>query len=213
MTFKIVFIISLLVFSLTANLYLLLSPTYVNWQYSRLGENGQAAYAERKTDTLAIVAYLRGRTEKLPSMGLRERRHLTDVKAVFAFGFLAFKASLFLIIVALLGVARLESQPKIPNIFRFVALSAVAGVSALLVAFSAMLANFDWAFERFHRLFFAGDSWLFTADSLLIRLFPLQFWIRAGLHWALLTMGTLFFVSLAATAAARFSKDSGQKSA
>lgn len=209
MTFKIVFVISLLVFGLTANLYLLLSPTYVNWQYSRLGENGQVARPAQKADALAIVAYLRGRTERLPIMGLRERRHLADVRAVFALGFLAFKASLFLAIVALLGVARRETQPKTPRIFRFVALSAIAGVSALLVAFSAMLANFNWAFERFHRLFFAGDSWLFGPDSLLIRLFPLQFWMRAGLHWALLTMGTLFVISLAATVAARLSQTPG----
>lgn len=36
--------------------------------------------------------------------------------------------------------------------------------------------NFDTLFTSFHRIFFEGDTWLFSQSNSLIRLFPLRFW-------------------------------------
>lgn len=36
--------------------------------------------------------------------------------------------------------------------------------------------NFDTLFTAFHRVFFEGDTWLFSQSNSLIRLFPLRFW-------------------------------------
>jgi integral membrane protein (TIGR01906 family) len=45
------------------------------------------------------------------------------------------------------------------------------------------------AFEDFHRIFFKGDSWLFSTSDTLIRLFPQQFWFDAALAIGLFTLG------------------------
>jgi len=44
--------------------------------------------------------------------------------------------------------------------------------------------DFDAFFAAFHSLFFAPGTWTFPADALLIRVFPLPFWISAGVLWA-----------------------------
>ncbi|MDR2108375.1 MAG: DUF1461 domain-containing protein [Coriobacteriales bacterium] len=45
--------------------------------------------------------------------------------------------------------------------------------------------NFEALFSAMHRIFFAEGSWLFAADSLLIRALPEGFWIGCALVWAL----------------------------
>ena len=56
------------------------------------------------------------------------------------------------------------------------------------------LAVLGWQqfFTEFHRLFFASGSWTFALEDTLIRLFPGQFWIDAGIVIA----GLVFLVSL-----------------
>jgi len=50
-------------------------------------------------------------------------------------------------------------------------LGLLAGVGA------CMLLAWETFFERFHRLFFTGDTWLFDYSDTLIRLTPMRFWI------------------------------------
>jgi integral membrane protein (TIGR01906 family) len=59
----------------------------------------------------------------------------------------------------------------------------LAGALALLGLLLA-LADFDVAFALFHRMFFAEGTWTFSADSLIIQLFPLGFWASAGVALA-----------------------------
>lgn len=46
--------------------------------------------------------------------------------------------------------------------------------------------NFDAFFTWFHTLFFSAGTWTFPYDSLLIQLFPEQFWIVGGVTWGTL---------------------------
>lgn len=61
-----------------------------------------------------------------------------------------------------------------------VVLFAVLGVLAVL--------GWDTFFTRFHEVFFAEGTWTFYLDDSLIRLFPPQFWIDAGIAVAALTL-------------------------
>ena len=45
---------------------------------------------------------------------------------------------------------------------------------------------FDVGFELFHRIFFPGGNWEFSADSNMIRLYPYAFWQWTGLALGLL---------------------------
>jgi len=52
-------------------------------------------------------------------------------------------------------------------------LVAAAGVFALV--------DYDLAFEMFHNLFFAPDSWRFSYRDTLLRIYPMKFWFDATL--------------------------------
>jgi hypothetical protein len=61
------------------------------------------------------------------------------------------------------------------------AAAALAGGAALAVVVGAV--DFDALFSWFHSLFFAPGTWMFPEDALLIRVFPLPFWISSGALW------------------------------
>jgi integral membrane protein (TIGR01906 family) len=52
----------------------------------------------------------------------------------------------------------------------------------------AGVADFGALFAWFHGLFFTPGTWVFPPDALLIRVFPLPFWIRAGAVWGTLVL-------------------------
>ena len=58
----------------------------------------------------------------------------------------------------------------------------LAIVAILLIA---VVVNFDWFFTMFHRVFFEGDTWLFSYTDTLIQLFPIPFWFDVVLLWVL----------------------------
>jgi integral membrane protein (TIGR01906 family) len=64
---------------------------------------------------------------------------------------------------------------------------AVAGlaplVCVLLLAIISMV-SFDAVFATMHQLFFSEGTWTFAWDSLLIRIYPLTFWMGMGIVWA-----------------------------
>lgn len=62
-------------------------------------------------------------------------------------------------------------------------LRAGAVIPPLLIVLAVLVALIDFSafFAWFHSLFFADGTWTFSAESLLIRLFPQGFWEGAGL--------------------------------
>jgi uncharacterized membrane protein len=61
-------------------------------------------------------------------------------------------------------------------------------LAILAVSLFAGLADFDSLFAAFHVVFFREGTWIFPAESLLIRLFPLRFWVVAGAAWGAFTV-------------------------
>jgi uncharacterized membrane protein len=54
------------------------------------------------------------------------------------------------------------------------------------------LTAFEAAFTLFHEIVFPGGNWAFSADSLLIRLYPEQFWeLTAAALGILASLGAL----------------------
>jgi integral membrane protein (TIGR01906 family) len=72
---------------------------------------------------------------------------------------------------------------------RFAEISAAllwgAGMSMgiVLAGMLAGLVDFERLFTWFHGLFFSAGTWWFSADSLLIEVFPGEFWMAAGASW------------------------------
>ena len=63
----------------------------------------------------------------------------------------------------------------------------------------AVLAVLGWQtfFAGFHALFFADGTWTFAASDTLIRLYPNQFWIDAGIAVAALVVLTALITMIA----------------
>jgi integral membrane protein (TIGR01906 family) len=109
-----------------------------------------------------------------PVLNERERSHMGDVRGVFAgFAALAVVAAAGLV-VAYAGARRLGHPERWWRAVRAGALGTIVGV--VIGGFISVFA-FDAAFEVFHRLFFAGGTYLFDPRTdRLVQLFPFQFW-------------------------------------
>lgn len=68
----------------------------------------------------------------------------------------------------------------------------MVGGSAVLVAFALLAAwvivDFNGFFAAFHSLFFSEGSWTFSSQSLLITMYPLEFWMGMGVVWLATTV-------------------------
>lgn len=117
-----------------------------------------------------------------PLFNQRELSHMQDVKGLTQ-GFLRIW-DFGLFIAALLGVwaYRQDWLPAFRQGWRrggwlTLMLSLTIGIVATLGG------DVFWTFfEKFHNLFFSGDTWLFAYSDTLIRLYPLQFWQDAVLY-------------------------------
>jgi integral membrane protein (TIGR01906 family) len=106
-----------------------------------------------------------------------EVSHMADVKLVILS---AFGAGALLIVLSIVAIAYLRRKST-GGVRR--GLFAGSIVSLAIILGLAALAVLGWQqfFTEFHRLFFASGSWTFALEDTLIRLFPGQFWIDAGI--------------------------------
>ena len=167
------------------------SPLFLWVEYNRPGFPGDG-YGFSTDDRMSYGSYavdylsnwagprylgdlvLRG-GEKLFKDG--EVSHMADVKVVILS---TFGAGAALLILALIAIVYLRKRST-GGIRR--ALFAGSIITLVLILSLGTLAALGWQqfFTEFHRIFFADGSWTFSLDDTLIRLFPSQFWIDAGI--------------------------------
>lgn len=123
--------------------------------------------------------------------------HLREVRTVITYAWYVTIASIVLSLLALLMCL----TKKRMRVFFTACLFAGVGMLVVFVVFGAAVAvNFSGLFENFHRLFFAEGSWVFAADSLLIRAFPLQFWMQEAIVWGIFSvLAAIIYLILGAT--------------
>lgn len=145
-----------------------------------INESAGTPYAQASPDELAAAP----EEYTLPADALS---HLDDVYRVVA------GARIGLVVVALLAVAACAHVAIRVGRRALGGVLAAAGVA--VVAVFALLAawvvvDFNGFFAAFHSLFFANGTWTFSYDSLLITMYPPEFWIGMGAVW-LATTGLL----------------------
>ena len=115
-----------------------------------------------------------------------EVSHMADVKTVLTAAFVAALVMAVLSICAAFYLAR-----RSPGGIRR-ALFAGAALTLVLVLVLLTLAILGWEqfFTQLHTVFFANGNWTFRLDDTLIRLFPAQFWMDAGIVIAALVLLT-----------------------
>ncbi|MCC3280146.1 TIGR01906 family membrane protein [Arthrobacter sp. zg-Y40] len=115
-----------------------------------------------------------------------EVSHMADVKTVLTAAFTAAAVMLLLSLAAALYLRRRSPGGIRRSLF------AGALVTLALMAVLVVLAVLGWEqfFTQVHSIFFANGNWTFRLDDTLIRLFPAQFWMDAGIVIAALVLLT-----------------------
>ncbi|SDW09092.1 integral membrane protein TIGR01906 [Arthrobacter sp. cf158] len=119
-----------------------------------------------------------------------EVAHMADVKLVILS---SFGAGLLLIILSIIAIIYLRKRSS-GGVRR--GLFAGSIVTLVIIIGLAVLAALSWQqfFTEFHRIFFANGTWTFSLEDTLIRLFPGQFWVDAGI-----VIGALVFLAATLT--------------
>lgn len=106
-----------------------------------------------------------------------EVSHMADVKLVILSSFATGVLLVLLSMVAIIFLRRRSTGGVRRGLFAgsIVTLVIILGLGTLAVL------GWEQFFTEFHRIFFANGSWTFSLEDTLIRLFPGQFWIDAGI--------------------------------
>jgi integral membrane protein (TIGR01906 family) len=119
-----------------------------------------------------------------------EVSHMADVKVVILS---AFGASTLLIILSLVAIAYLRRRST-GGVRRGLFAGSVIALAIILGLGTLAVLGWQQFFTEFHHIFFANGSWTFALDDTLIRLFPGQFWMDAGI-----VIGVLVFLAALVT--------------
>jgi integral membrane protein (TIGR01906 family) len=117
-----------------------------------------------------------------------EVSHMADVKMVILS---AFAAGALLIVLSIVAIAYLRRRST-GGVRRGLFAGSIVSLAIILALGALAVLGWQQFFTEFHRLFFASGSWTFALEDTLIRLFPGQFWIDAGIVIA----GLVFLASL-----------------
>ncbi len=177
----------------------LFNPPFVAFEQGRAGSTAWTGYStqELRSATDAILGQLyfggdfavtvRGEAVLDP----REQAHMRDVRGVFA-GF--FVAVLLSGLVLLVAGWRSRGAAWFWRAARAGAIALSIGVVVLGVV---SLVAFDALFEVFHRIFFAGGTYLFDPRTeRLVQLFPDQFWSETSIVLGVVLLGLARVVAL-----------------
>ena len=106
-----------------------------------------------------------------------EVSHMADVKTVILSTFGAGTLLILLGLVAVIYLKRRHNGGVRRGLFAgsIVTLAIIIGLGTLAVL------GWEQFFTEFHRIFFANGTWTFSLQDTLIRLFPGQFWMDAGM--------------------------------
>lgn len=118
--------------------------------------------------------------------------HLRDVRDVVI-------AARWITLAALVGLCVLIAHAVAHNAQRALARGFIEAGYVLLAVLTltavAGALDFDAFFAAFHSLFFSAGTWMFPADALIIRIFPVKFWIGAAvLLGVLVALGCAGFI-------------------
>jgi integral membrane protein (TIGR01906 family) len=171
-------------------LYPMLHPTYtrlLSERYSLVQDSGLSqarvlslAEQVRQFVSDSEVNTLPATVDGRPGFDAAAVSHLRDVRNVLA-NARTITGVLAAVVVVWLGVQIARRRTREIALAMFWA----AGIDVAIVVLGAIagVTSFDAFFAWFHGLFFSAGTWQFPADSLLIELFPSDFWMACAITW------------------------------
>ena len=176
---------------LAVALLLLMTPLWMHFALTAAwASGGDVSYGLGLSDRTVSEVFFGPGT--FSAFAADEAAHMRDVRVVF-WGFMALAIGSLAFV-----VWRVARHGGAAHTWRSMARGGIVLAVALVVGGTIAFIAFDAAFELFHRVFFPGGNWAFSADSLLIRLYPYPFWqLSAGALGALGIAGGLIVWLLA----------------
>ena len=184
---------------------LFLNPAWVAFEQGRAEASAWTGYpeADLRAATDAILADLvLGPPDfdveigGAPVLSERERAHMRDVRSVFI-GF--FAVAVIAAVAALVVAVRRRGRARVEP-WRAVRGGALGLVVVLVALGGAALIAFDVLFEIFHRIFFAGGSYLFDPSTeRLVQLFPFAFWQETAIAVGVVCVAIAILVAVVST--------------
>lgn len=186
-------------FLVLTSVQMVMSGTFLKLEYNRPGfpadrfgftKEDRLKYAPYAVNYLrndADISYLGDLTlDGEPMYTEKELQHMEDVKVVTR---AALAVHTILSLALFVAMTALAWRPATRRALRRAWFEGGVLTVVLLITVVVMaLLSWDTFFTGFHRIFFEGNSWLFSTSSTLIRLFPEQFWFDAALTIGALTI-------------------------
>lgn len=135
-------------------------------------------------------------TLHLPNTSLLDisaRRHLLDVKRILV----TFQHTTLILAVFGAVLVFLQARPA-ARLLHLLGWTGRMGMSLMAIGMILGIVDFRWAFIQLHKLLFLERTWVFPDDSLLIRLFPLEYFQQFFLYWVFLCVMSFLLLLLTA---------------
>ena len=149
--------------------------------------------------SIGVLNYLNNKAPLSSEFNEREISHMKDVKNLITFLMIIYL--IFLII--LLGVITITLLYNRKNFVNFLIIYLIyGGVFSILITllFSLLIFfGFNFIFNLFHGIFFKSRTWMFSPDDLLIKLFPIGFFMnstKAIIYSSLILSGALTIIGV-----------------
>ena len=184
---------------LFTSMRLLLTPAFVNIEYRMPGfpEDSFGMTMEQRLRYTPImleyllndqgVSFLADQTfdDGSPLLNERELGHMEDVKTLTKIVLNVWLGLILFLVVVDVAAVRLKWWDR----FRAWMVRGAQLTIGLIVTILIFVAiSFNALFTGFHRIFFTGDTWLFSYSDTLIRLFPIRFWQDVFIALGVLTL-------------------------
>jgi integral membrane protein (TIGR01906 family) len=164
--FVLIFVSSIYLASANSVIY---NEQFYNQEFDKFNTYDKISNADEISDS--IIGFFQNNGELYNGFNEKETNHMNDVKLlVNKTDNLLFIFSIILIVI--LSVLLFYNK----NINKLII---SAGITGLVVPIPFLLFNFSNVFTKFHLIFFPQGNWQFPLDSLLIQLFPNQFFYDA----------------------------------
>ncbi len=173
-------------FLVLTTLNIFLTPNWIDFEYTKSGFPKAELFtdADRRYNSVESLLFVGGdRTlAQFKALGVyneREIKHMVDVREL-----IEKERAFYWIDAALLAVALIALAWR-PTGRPFAARGLLSGAILTLALFVGIglfaAIGFNTFFTTFHRVFFAGDSWLFLTTDSLIQFYPLPFWFDTSI--------------------------------
>ncbi len=146
-----------------------------------------------------LLDYFKNKKAIPEELNEREKKHMEDVKRIINLAIYALYFLIFTYILLLYFLFRLTKN--IDSFFSYFSRAMLAGgllLLFLMIISFIIFANFHPYFDRFHYIFFEEGTWNFPEGSILIRVYPEQFFYDGAQGMAVNSMLAslgIFFLS------------------